>query len=285
MKRRIQAGVAPEEIAILYRVHTDARAVVEHLLKSKMDFQMKERLPNLYQHFIAKDVCAYFRLAMGKGTRQDLLGVMNRPKRYLSRDALSSKEVNFEAMRTFYVDKDWMMDRVDQLEWDLKMLAKMAPYAALQYLKKRVGYEEFLREYAKERKVPIADLQEIYAQLEESARPHTTMEAWFSHMQEYQDALREKERSRGQKNEGIRLMTMHAAKGLEFDTVYIIEANEGQIPYKKALKEHGLEEERRLFYVGMTRAKEVLRIVYVKTKNGKDVTPSRFVEELLAAKN
>jgi DNA helicase-2/ATP-dependent DNA helicase PcrA len=111
------------------------------------------------------------------------------------------------------------------------------------------------------------------------------MEAWFSHMQEYQDALREKERSRGQKNEGIRLMTMHAAKGLEFDTVYIIEANEGQIPYKKALKEHGLEEERRLFYVGMTRAKEVLRIVYVKTKNGKDVTPSRFVEELLAAKN
>lgn len=75
-------------------------------------------------------------------------------------------------------------------------------------------------------------------------------------------------------------MTMHAAKGLEFDTVYIIEANEGQIPYKKALKEQGVEEERRLFYVAMTRAKELLKISYVKNKNGKETSPSRFVDEL-----
>ena len=76
-------------------------------------------------------------------------------------------------------------------------------------------------------------------------------------------------------------MTMHAAKGLEFDTVFIIQANEGRIPYKKSLKENGVEEERRLFYVAMTRAKNVLKIVYVKAKNGKETSPSRFVEELL----
>lgn len=75
-------------------------------------------------------------------------------------------------------------------------------------------------------------------------------------------------------------MTMHAAKGLEFDTVFIIQANEGRIPYKRALKENGAEEERRLFYVAMTRAKEALKITYVKTKNGKDTSPSRFVDEL-----
>lgn len=79
---------------------------------------------------------------------------------------------------------------------------------------------------------------------------------------------------------GVRLMTMHAAKGLEFDTVFIIQTNEGRIPYKKSLKELGEEEERRLFYVAMTRAKEVLKISYVKIKNGKDVSPSRFVDEL-----
>lgn len=76
-------------------------------------------------------------------------------------------------------------------------------------------------------------------------------------------------------------MTLHAAKGLEFDTVFLIEANEGRIPYKKARTEAETEEERRLFYVGMTRAKNLLRICYVKTKNGKDTDPSRFVEELL----
>ena len=79
---------------------------------------------------------------------------------------------------------------------------------------------------------------------------------------------------------GVRLMTMHAAKGLEFDTAFIVQANEGRIPYKKSLKEMGEEEERRLFYVAMTRAKDVLKITYVKIKNGKDAKPSRFVDEL-----
>ena len=76
-------------------------------------------------------------------------------------------------------------------------------------------------------------------------------------------------------------MTMHAAKGLEFDTVFVIEANEGSCPYKKAIADEEIEEERRLFYVAMTRAKRKLIISYVKEKNGKDMTPSRFVSELL----
>ena len=78
-------------------------------------------------------------------------------------------------------------------------------------------------------------------------------------------------------------MTLHAAKGLEFDTVFLVGANEGQMPYKKAKTDRETEEERRLFYVGMTRAKEILKICYVKTKNGKEVSPSRFVDELLDA--
>ena len=76
-------------------------------------------------------------------------------------------------------------------------------------------------------------------------------------------------------------MTLHAAKGLEFHTVFLIGANEGRIPYQKAKTDEQIEEERRLFYVGMTRAREELKITYVKTKNGKDVSPSRFVDELL----
>ena len=89
-----------------------------------------------------------------------------------------------------------------------------------------------------------------------------------------------KEQKNGENKRGVHLMTMHASKGLEFDTVYLIQTNEGCIPYKRALEENGLEEERRLFYVAMTRAKEVLKISYVKNKNGKEISPSRFVEEL-----
>lgn len=279
--KQIAAGTRPEQIAVLYRVHTDARALVEKLIDSRIPFQMREHMPNLYRHFIAQDICAYFRIATGTGTRADLLQIMNRPKRYLSRDSVAaSRNVSFEELRKFYADKDWMQDRIDQFEWDVKMLRKMAPYAAIQFLRKRIGYDEFLREYASMRQMPVSELTDVLLEIEEAAKPYQTLEEWFAHVEEYTEALKQKEQKKGKDGTGVHLMTMHAAKGLEFDTVLIIQANEGRIPYQRALKDGGEEEERRLFYVAMTRAKERLLITYVKSKNGKEMSPSRFVDEL-----
>lgn len=280
IQARIESGVNPEEIAVLFRIHTDARPLVEGLLERQIPFQMREHMPNIYNHFIAKDIRTYFKMALGSRERQDFLQIMNRPKRYIGRDSLSGRTASFEDLRKFYCDKEWMQDRVDQFEWDLKMLVKMAPYAAIQYLRKRIGYDDFLREYAKERKIQTGDMFDVMAELEEAARPYATLEEWFNHVEEYTNVLKLREKKKELNHEGVRLMTMHAAKGLEFDTVFVIEANEGQVPYKKAMKEQGVEEERRLFYVAMTRAKELLKIVYVKTKNGKETSPSRFVDEL-----
>ena len=273
-------GKRPEDAAVLFRVHTDARPVLEELVSRKIPFQMKEHLPNLYDHFIARDIMAYFRLAMGERDRGDFLRIMNRPKRYISRDSLPGKQISFEEIRSFYSEREWMMDRVDQFEWDVKMLARMAPYAAIQYIRKRIGYDDFLKEYAFANNVKRSDLNDILAEIEEASRPLKTISTWFEHVREYTAALKEKEKNRSARQEGVRLMTIHAAKGLEFNTVFIIGANEGSLPYKKAKSDEETEEERRLFYVAMTRAKEDLKICYVKTKNGKAVQPSRFVDEL-----
>lgn len=274
-------GIKEEEIAILFRVHTDARAVVEAMVERKIPFQMKEHLPNIYEHFIAKDIMAYFRLATGKRRRQDFLQVMNRPKRYLGRDSVSGSQVSFEDMRKFYCDKDWMIDRIDQFEWDVKMLMKMAPYAAIQYIRKRIGYDDFLKEYAFTHQINRSDLNEVLAEIEEAAKAFSSVEEWFAHVEEYTETLKVKEKERNRSRPGVRLMTIHASKGLEFKQVFLIAANEGRIPYQKAKTDKEIEEERRLFYVAMTRAKDFLKICYVKIKNGKEVTPSRFVDELL----
>ena len=274
-------GIKEEEIAILFRVHTDARAVVEAMVERKIPFQMKEHLPNIYEHFIAKDIMAYFRLATGKRRRQDFLQVMNRPKRYLGRDSVSGSQVSFEDMRKFYCDKDWMIDRIDRFEWDVKMLMKMAPYAAIQYIRKRIGYDDFLKEYAFTHQINRSDLNEVLAEIEEAAKAFSSVEEWFAHVEEYTETLKVKEKERNRPRPGVRLMTIHASKGLEFKQVFLIAANEGRIPYQKAKTDKEIEEERRLFYVAMTRAKDFLKICYVKIKNGKEVTPSRFVDELL----
>ena len=281
IEKQMESGAAAEDMAVLFRIHTDARPLVEELIERHIPFQMKEHLPNIYNHFAAKDILAYFRLALGKRERRDFLQVMNRPKRYIGRDSLAGAEVSFEEIRKFYCDKDWMLDRIDQFEWDVKMLAKMAPYAGIQYIRKRIGYDDFIKDYAYTHNMERQDLNEILAELEESARPYTTIEEWFRHIEEYTETLRIKERQKSMEQEGVRLMTLHAAKGLEFNTVWLIEVNEGQIPYKKAKTDQQTEEERRLFYVGMTRAREQLTVCYVKTKNGKASDPSRFVDELL----
>lgn len=274
-------GIKEEEIAILFRVHTDARAVVEAMVERKIPFQMKEHLPNIYEHFIAKDIMAYFRLATGARHRQDFLQIMNRPKRYLGRDSVAGAKVSFEDMRKFYCDKDWMIDRIDQFEWDVKMLMKMAPYAAIQYIRKRIGYDDFLKEYAFTHQINRSDLNEVLAEIEEAAKAFSSVEEWFAHVEEYTETLKVKEKERNRPRPGVRLMTIHASKGLEFKQVFLIAANEGRIPYQKAKTDKEIEEERRLFYVAMTRAKDFLKICYVKIKNGKEVTSSRFVDELL----
>ncbi len=281
ISRCIGQGVRPEEIAVLYRIHTDAGPLAEELVRRRIPFWMRDRLPNLYEHFIAQDVQAYMRLSRGCGTRRDFLRVMNRPKRYIGRDSLSDGEASFEAMRRFYCDKDWMQDRIDQFEWDVKMLGRMAPYAAVQYIRKKIGYDDFLKEYAYTTGTDRSDLNEVLLELEEAAKPYASAEDWLVHIREYTEALRQKDRERNRPRDGVRLMTLHAAKGLEFHTVLMIGANEGRMPYQKAKGGDEIEEERRLFYVGMTRAREELKICYVKTKNGKDVCPSRFAEELL----
>ena len=278
--KRCGDGVPAEDIAVLFRTHTDARPVAEMLMERRIPFQMREHLPNIYEHFIAKDIQAYFRLALGDRKRQDFLQVMNRPKRYIGRDSISGASPSFEEIRKFYADREWMMDRVDQFEWDVKMLVKMAPYAAIQYIRKRIGYDDFLKDYALTHKTEKLDLFDILAELSEAAKHFSTIEEWFGHVEEYTEMLRMKEKQKNLEQAGVRLMTIHAAKGLEFDSVFLIEANEGSIPYKKAKTEEETEEERRLFYVAMTRAKELLKICYVKTKNGKEASPSRFVEEL-----
>ena len=275
-----EKGVSYTEMAVLYRTNVDARAMSELMTEYQIPFVMKEHLNNIYEHFIALDMISYLRLSQGEYDRKYFLHIANRPNRYLTRESMKTGNVSYESLRRYYRDKDWMVDRIDQLEWDMKMICDKTPYAAIQYVRKRMGYDEFLKEYAAYRKISSEDLFAVLEEIWQNSKGYGTIKEWFEHIESYGKMLKEQNKKNGEK-EGVNLMTMHAAKGLEFDTVFVIEANEGSCPYKKATTDEEIEEERRLFYVAMTRAKRKLVISYVKEKNGKDLLPSRFVSELL----
>ena len=275
-----EKGVSYTEMAVLYRTNVDARAMSELMTEYQIPCVMKEHLNNIYEHFIALDMISYLRLSQGEYDRKYFLQIANRPNRYLTRESMKTGNVSYESLRRYYRDKDWMVDRIDQLEWDMKMICDKTPYAAIQYIRKRMGYDEFLKEYAAYRKISSEDLFALLEEIWQNSKGYGTIKEWFEHIESYGKMLKEQNKKNGEK-EGVNLMTMHAAKGLEFDTVFVIEANEGSCPYKKATADEEIEEERRLFYVAMTRAKRKLVISYVKEKNGKDLLPSRFVSELL----
>lgn len=275
-----EKGVSYTEMAVLYRTNVDARAMSELMTEYQIPFVMKEHLNNIYEHFIALDMISYLRLSQGEYDRKYFLQIANRPNRYLTRESMKTGNVSYESLRRYYRDKDWMVDRIDQLEWDMKMICDKTPYAAIQYIRKRMGYDEFLKEYAAYRKISSEDLFAVLEEIWQNSKGYGTIKEWFEHIESDGKMLKEQNKKNGEK-EGVNLMTMHAAKGLEFDTVFVIETNEGSCPYKKATANEEIEEERRLFYVAMTRAKRKLVISYVKEKNGKDLLPSRFVSELL----
>ena len=277
----IKKGVPPSEIAVLFRTAMEPRALVETLMEYNVPFQMKEHLPNIYEHFIGRNLCAYLRMATGKKERKDFLDVMNRPIRYISRSAVETGEVSFESLRQFYCDKEWMLDRIDQLDVDLRIMKNMTPYAAIQYIRKKIGYDDFLRDYALTHKIKSEDLFEVLHEIQERAKEYQTIEEWFTHIEKYGRELIMKAKSDRYNPNAISLLTMHSAKGLEFHSVFVIAANEDVCPYKKAEVVEDMEEERRMFYVAMTRAKKKLVISYVKERNGKPMLPSRFVTDLL----
>lgn len=274
-------GVPFSDMAILIRTNLGAGAIIQKLMEYNIPFYAGDNLPDIYDHWITKDLISYIRIAMGETKRELYLRIINRPKRYISRECFDSREVDFEDLYNYYEDKEWMIARIDQLEYDLAMLAGMNPYAAINYIRKGIGYEDFLKEYAADRRINVEELIDVLDEIQESARDFKSYTEWFEHMDQYKEELkRHSQKNIKKEADGVNIMTMHSSKGLEFSTVFLVDVNEGITPHKKAVLPENIEEERRLFYVAMTRAKNRLYIFSSKQRYNKVMTPSRFIDEI-----
>ena len=250
-------GGSLRQVAVIYRTNTQPRVVIQKLMEYNLPFRVRDQVPNLFQHWIARDLFCYMRLAMGSGLRKDLLPVLNRPKRYLSRECLNDERISWEYMLDFYKDKRYVCDRIERLQYDLKMMSRMGPFAAINYIRHVIGYD-----------------------LQESAREYHTYEEWFIYIEKYTEEMEQLKKRQQEVKDGVHLTTMHSSKGLEYEKVFILDAAEGITPYKKAVLEPDLEEERRMFYVAMTRAKKELTICWTKKVGSHEKKPSRFLEEM-----
>lgn len=280
IRKESASGGNYSDNAVLFRTNSTAAGFVRKLVEYSVPFVTRDGVPNVFEHWIARDVITYMNIAMGSRKRSDFLQIINRPKRYIGRDYLADAEISFDNLEKYYEDKNWMIERVDRLKYDILAMASMSPYAMINYLRKGVGYDGYLDEYAQSHNMQVGELYDVMDELMESARNFKTFNEWFAYIDEYGTKLRESYAAMDKQNAVI-LTTMHSSKGLEYPVVYIIDANEEITPHKKAVFVPEIEEERRMFYVAMTRAKRRLNIYYARKRYNKEIEVSRFVKEIM----
>lgn len=279
-------GVPYGEMAVIFRTNLQARAMVDAFLDFNMPFMMRDQAPSIYDHWIAKDMLAYLYGAYDTKDSESLSRIINKPKRYVSKWLLTElKRSTKDFFKFFYEHKDlkaWQIQRIEELEGQLILLKVKKPGDAIHYIRKVIGYDDYLKEYASYKKIGMKGLKEVLDELQESAKHFETTEDWLHHIEEVKVQLKEQyqKKNRVLNEDKITLTTMHSSKGLEFEVIWMISVVEGVIPHEKSFQEETLEEERRLFYVGLTRAKEKAYISSIETRYEEEVAVSRFVDEM-----
>lgn len=265
------------DMAVLFRTNMQAVIMVTSLIKNKIPFYATEKIPGIHEDPIFNDIKSYYRLSEGIERKGDLQRILNKPGRFLKSEAFKyctlDKEDLFDAASTL---KPFAKEKISDMLWNIQTLSGKCPKDFMAYLGNIMGYRDWLKESAAYYGKDESEFLEVFDVLREEAASFNTMKEWLEYAQWYEQKV--KLAAKKENREGVCLSTFHGSKGLEWETVFIVDANEGVCPYKKAITEEEVEEERRMFYVAMTRARDNLQMCYTMDP-AKNINVSRFLIE------
>ncbi|MDR1664808.1 MAG: ATP-dependent helicase, partial [Clostridiales bacterium] len=285
---RKNGALSFDDFAVIYRLNIQARALADAFMYANIPYQIKDEAPTVYEHWIAKDFFAFLRLGMETPVAYsaDIERIINKPYRYIGKAfLLSAKKANVSPFVAYKRDaalNDLQKTRIEELVFYIKACAARSPADAIKYIRQAVGYDQHIRDHCEYRKLNPAGLFEIADELQDAAKPFQTAAEFLEHAGKAVEASRQNKEDRGP---SVTLTTLHSAKGLEFGTVFIAGAVDGVIPHERSKTEAELEEERRLLYVGVTRAKDALYVSATRMRYDKTVKPSRFIVNNIGGAN
>lgn len=266
--------------AVLYRTNMEARSIIDSFTRRKIPFVLLDKGYNFFNHFISKDIISYLKLSINIKDREAFLDIINKPFRYISKSNLSYVNNYKEDIDPFEIlinKKDtppFQAKKLDELRSDILYLNKISLGTAIQYIISSLGYLDYLREYGNKYGQNFDELEDMVEEFKGAAEGFKTIMEFLVHVKNVEEEI---EKSKIDKN-GVILSTIHGVKGMEFKNVFIINCDEETIPHKSSVDEN-IEEERRLFYVAITRAIHNLYIFSPKTIRGKFYETSRFIAE------
>lgn len=280
------------DFAVIYRTNRQARAFVDVFMDNRIPFVLKDSAKSIYDHWVSQDIISYLRVAVNIGNNDDWARIINKPFRYISRSAVNialKSDDFFQSLMDNFNIKDFQKKNLDELYGDLEYVRSLAPEYAISYIRSTLDYDRYILEYCHERKIKAKQIVEILDELETSAKSYKSIFDYFKHIENVKEEIKKRTEKKSNSmddinSEGVVLATMHSAKGLEFTNVYIVGVNDSVVPFiasdDEKAKDFNYEEERRLLYVGITRAKDSIVISCPDKRFGKKISKSRFLKEL-----
>lgn len=278
-----QPGAKYSDIAILYRTNNHVTYTAGCLMQEGIPFSLNEKPKNIYGSCVAKDIISYISYAVNEECVEDFLRIMNRPVRYIKRNTVPRNPFKMQELLSNNKTLDYVVENIFSLYDALHFIKSLNPFSAINFIRKGVGYDDYIKKKAARNGHDASKELEELEEIMQLAKGFETLKEWLEHVRNYDSVIYEFQHdSRRHRNtDSVNIVTMHASKGLEWKVVILPDVNEGIIPHKKAVTDRELEEERRMFYVAMTRAKESLFIFYIKEKEAGNLLPSRFLEEIM----
>lgn len=246
--------------AILVRTNRMAEQVAEACFRRRIPYQMREKKQDFYAQKCVVEVLSVIRFVAEGRNRSDFMAFMNKPVRYINREMLQKETVDLWALLEECREDPEQYRIIQKLQQDLAMVEMLDPFGAISYIRKVMQYDCCLSPGETGEKE-----KEILDELLERCREFHSHTAFLAHIAAYrskleQEGVRMRSGTDPDKTDQnpVRIMTYHGSKGLEFDTVFLPFLNSGDVPHGRNLSSMELEEERRLFYVAVTRAKKNL---------------------------
>ncbi|MPQ44606.1 ATP-dependent helicase [Clostridium tarantellae] len=274
-------GYKYSDNAILYRTNVESRSLIDGFIRNKIPFKLLDKEYNFFNHFICKDIIAYLKLAINPYDKKSFARIINKPFRYVSKSALHKINIHKEKCNVFdiLINSDeihpFQMKKLEDLKSDINMLNKVSLNSAIDFILSDLEYSHNIREYCDRFKQNQEELLDIIEEFKNAAQEYKSIITFLVHIEDIEENL--KELKNNLNVDGVIFSTIHGVKGMEFKNVYIIDLVDEIIPHVNS--KDNIEEERRLFYVGITRAINNLYLYSPKNLKGKFKKVTEFIPE------
>lgn len=272
-----------KESAILYRNNLSSVGLVDYFSYHDVKFFLRDSKLKFFNHRILRDIFSFLRFSRNPKDINSFEEIFYKMKGYISRKQIEYAKINhtsadvLDRILSMPYLKDFYIDILNELKFDFRRLQKLKPIDAIDFIEYELGYSEYIRENIVKYGTTNNSLNSILYYLKEIAKKTETLDDFSLRLRDLNEIVKSREYA------PIIFSTIHSAKGMEFDNVYIIDLNEGTFPSIKDDENEiqTLEEERRLFYVGLSRAKTKLTLLYPTCMDQENLKASRFIGEIV----